>query len=316
MLRHWEHIEEANAVDYDLFQKHGRAIIPNWSKLTDSLEPNTAVFVVPEGGGKRLEGIYDKSAGGIRPLFRSDAPNRDLRLYIDALNNPNITQIAVDGLMGTGKTSTAIEYLVENHIPKDVRVPHNFQTMDWKTSAERKMVVREDHYKIMIAKPAVNAGGEEYGFLPGDIDEKISPTLRNYTQYFDRFHNAGFESLNLMGYVEILPLGFIRGLDAENMTIVVDEAQNTKELITVGTREAKNGRIIFIGDTSPFQIDLESNTPTQNGLADYIDLMAGAEFFQYIEMKSLEHIVRSPRVREIVRRLFNKHGSNPREWLT
>jgi predicted ribonuclease YlaK len=117
------------------------------------------------------------------------------------------------------------------------------------------------------------------------------------------------------GYVEILPLGFIRGLDAENMTIVVDECQNTKELVTVVTRRAKDSRIFLLGDTSPFQIDLAGNTPKKNGLTDIIDLLQGAPYFQYIEMKSLEHIVRSDEVRDIVRRLFKKHGEDPQQWI-
>lgn len=306
MLKHWEHTEVATRQDYDQFQRYGTPFEPNRTNLADTLEANTAVFIIPEGGGKRLEGIYDKAKGGIRPLFRSDVPNRDLRLYIDALNNPNITQIAVDGLMGTGKTSTTMEYLIKTHLA-DIRIPNHWQTTDWKPQV--------DTHKLLIAKPAVNAGGEEYGFLPGTIDEKISPTIKNYTQYFDRFHQGGFEALNQMGYVEILPLGFVRGLDAENMTVVVDECQNTRELVTIVTRKAKDARIIMLGDTSPFQIDLVGNTPNKNGLTDIIDLLAGAEYFQYIEMKSLENIVRSAEVRDIVRRLFNKHGADPREWV-
>ena len=170
-------------------------------------------------------------------------------------------------------------------------------------------------YICLISKPGVNASGEEYGFLPGDINEKIIPTLKNYTQYFDRLHQSGFEALRLSGYVEILPLGFVRGMDAENISVIVDECQNTKELVTMVTRRAKDSRIFLLGDTSPFQIDLPGNTPKKNGLADVIDLLQGAPYFQYIEMKSLEHIVRSDEVRDIVRRLFKKYGEDPKNWM-
>jgi predicted ribonuclease YlaK len=172
-----------------------------------------------------------------------------------------------------------------------------------------------DAHKILICKPAVNASGEEYGFLPGDIDEKINPTIKNFTQYFDRYTQFGYNALKLSGYVEILPLGFVRGIDAEDVTLVIDECQNTKELVTVATRGAKNSRTFLLGDTSPFQIDLDGNTPNKNGLTDIIDLLHGAKYFQYIEMKTIEHIVRSEQVRDVVKRLFRKYGENPRKWI-
>ncbi len=302
MIKHWQHTEIVSKQVYDDFVNHNIPIKPS-----EILPYNTAVYVVSELGSKRLEGIYDFHAGGIRQLKNKTAPNKDLRLYLDAVSNENITILGVDGLMGTGKTSTCIENLIKMHLSNvkvDERVLNN---PDWKPPF--------DAHKILIAKPAVNAGGEEYGFLPGDLKEKIAPMLKNYTQYFDRHHQSGFEMLNAAGYVEILPLGFIRGMDQENMTIIVDEAQNTKELITVATRLANKARIFLLGDTSPFQIDLAGNTPKKNGLTDIVDLLRGAHYFQYIEMKSLEHIVRSDEVRDIVKRLFKKYGEDPQEWL-
>jgi predicted ribonuclease YlaK len=170
----------------------------------------------------------------------------------------------------------------------------------------------------MLCKPHVNAGGpdEQYGFLPGDIDEKMDPTLGNFIQYFNRYSQFGFEPLREAGYIEVKPLGFIRGLDAQNTIIVADEVQNTRELISLATRKASNSRIIFLGDTSPFQIDLTGNTPTKNGLSSLMDLLHGAPYFQYIEMKTLSHVVRSEEVRDIVRRLFQRYGENPQEWDT
>jgi predicted ribonuclease YlaK len=220
--------------------------------------------------------------------------------------NQRITIIAVNGLMGTGKTSTVVEDLVNQHL-SDVKISRHTGQLE---------EPNRGHHKIMIAKPHVGAGGrtEEIGHLPGDIDAKMSPTLKNFVQYFDRFHQAGFEALRNAGFIEILPLAYIRGLDAADMTIVVDECQNTTELITAVTRKASNSRIFLLGDTSPFQIDLAGNTPKENGLTDVIDLLRGAPYFQYIEMRSLEHIVRGEEVRDIVRRLFKKYGQDPHEW--
>ncbi|AYP68564.1 PhoH-like protein [Exiguobacterium phage vB_EalM-132] len=296
--KHWEYTEYATLDEYTKLVEHNIPIKPGTSLL-----PNTAVYVQPMSGGKRVEGIYDVTVGGIRKLKNSTAPNQDLRLYLDAVQSEHITILAVDGLMGTGKTSTCVNSLIEKHL-SNVKIS-NFALPD---------ANKEVSHKILIAKPAVNAGGEEYGFLPGDINDKITPTLKNYTQYFDRGHNAGFELLKANGYVDILPLGFIRGIDAEDMTIVVDECQNTKELVTVVSRRAKNSRIFLLGDTSPFQIDLEGNSPSNNGLTHIVELLKGASYFQHIEMKALEHIVRSEEARDIVRRLFKKYGQSPDSW--
>lgn len=301
-FKHWEHTEYVNKEQYEAFLHHNVPLTPSVQ-----LPYNTAVYVEqsPSEGTKRLEAIYDPVVKGIRQLKSKKEPNRDLRLYQDALMSDHMTVVAVDGLMGTGKTSTCIEFLIEKHLSGgSVR-------LDGLKYPEDK----PDH-KLLIAKPSVNADGEEYGFLPGDINEKIQPTLANYIQYFERNHQLSFDDLREAGHVEILPLGFIRGLDAKYMTIVVDECQNTKELVTVVTRKAKDdSRIFLLGDTSPFQIDRQGNTPDNNGLTHIIDLLTGAPYFQYIEMKSIENIVRSEEVKDIVRRLFKKHGSDPKEWV-
>lgn len=308
MYKHWQYTEVVGHDDYQKFLKHNAPL-----KSAERLLPNTAVYVQCETGSQRLEGIYDDALKAIRPLRSKnpdgkDAPNRDLRLYNDAMQNKNITIMGIDGLMGTGKTSTVVEWTIEQHL-KGVDVPKNAaQWENWKPPV--------GSHKVLVAKPNVNAGGkhEQYGFLPGDLDDKLDPTLRNFIQYFDRWHESGFNALRDAGYIELSPLGFIRGMDAEDVTLIVDECQNTKELVTPATRRAKGSRIIFLGDTSPFQIDLMGNTPKRNGLRDIIDLLQGAPYFQYIEMKSLEHVVRSDEVRDIVRRLFKKHGADPQEW--
>lgn len=304
MIKHWEHVEIVDANSYQLYAERGVGFQPSIP-----LPDNTAVFVERIGGSKRLEGIYDPSIKCVRPLKDKTAPNRDLRLYLDAISTERITMIAVDGLMGTGKTSTCVEQIINQYLA-NVKIPKpNEMTVDWKPPV--------DAHKVLICKPHVNAGGshEQYGFLPGDVDEKLDPTLNNFIQYFDRYHQCGFNLLRTAGYIKILPLGFIRGLDAQNMIIIADETQNTSELISIATRKATNSRIFFLGDSSPFQIDLPGNTPKKNGLVHLIDLLQGAPYFQYINMKSLQHIVRSDEVRDIVRRLFQKHGENPQEWI-
>ncbi len=302
MVKHWQHVESVDEHSYKKFSGHG---VPIQASRAD-IPPNTAVFVENRMGGKRLEGVYDPGLKAIRPIRNTTAPNKELRLYIDALESEDITVIAVDGLMGTGKTSTCIENITNTHLsslpvlkgdPEEYKPP-------------------VDQPKVWICKPVINSGGpsEKYGFLPGDLDEKLDPSLRNFIQYFDRFSQQGYQMLKQMKCVEILPLGMVRGLDIENTILVVDECQNTEELISVVSRKAGGSRVILLGDTSPFQIDAPKNTPTKNGLNDIIDLLQGAPYFQHIEMKSIQNIVRSSEVRDLVSRLFRKYGIDPQKW--
>lgn len=283
---HWSHTEHLAGVDFsDLLMN----IPTHCSTIMDN---NTALYATD--GIKTIECIYEK--GKIRPLRKSKSPNRDLRLLEDALSNPDITILAVDGLAGSGKTSTAVKYAIDNHL----------QNVDFKAKVSEP--------SVLIAKPYVNAGEEEYGFLPGDINEKFDPTVQNFIQYFNRNHMAGFDALRDSGQLEVLPLGFIRGRDLPDTVVIIDECQNTRELVTMATRKAKNSRIVFLGDTSPFQIDLPGNTPSQNGLSKLTELLTGAEYFQHIELKTVEHILRSSEARDIIRRLIKKHGKSTLDW--
>lgn len=287
-IGHWEHVEYVSA---DTLQaiKRGEVVKPSIP-----LDANTALSVCCES--VLLECVYTGKT--IRPLMKSSAPNRDLRLYIDALHDPNITMLAVDGLPGSGKTSTAVEFVIDNDLS-------GLSANDLGKSTEPK---------VLIAKPYLNAGEEEYGFLPGDINEKFDPTVQNFIQYFNRKHLLGFDQLRDGGLVEVLPLGFIRGRDLPDTTIIVDECQNTKELVTMATRKAKNSRVIFLGDTSPYQIDIKGNSTHHNGLSHLTRLLKGASYFQHIELKTTNHILRSDESRDIVRRLIKTYGKDSSDW--
>lgn len=298
--KHWTHTEYVDETDFKKFRDYGTVLESN----TD-IQNNTGVFIQSITGSERLEGIFCGTEKGIRPLRTKNGrpePNRDLRLYVDALLSPDITVLAIDGLMGTGKTSTCVEILCDTVVPKHIQ------------QRENGLYIKDKPEKILIAKPNVNAGGEDYGFLPGDIEEKLEPGLRSFRQYFDMYNKYGYEVLKEVGYIETLPLGFIRGLNAEDTTIVVDECQNTSELVTVVTRKARNSRVILMGDTSPFQIDKYGNTTNQNGLKHISNLLNGAPYFQLIEMKTLNHVVRSSETRDIIRRLFVNHGEDIDKW--
>lgn len=129
--------------------------------------------------------------------------------------------------------------------------------------------------RIVLCRPAVDAG-ENIGFLPGDMEEKLAPFLRPlYDALQDRMSAKQVKAMIAEGQIEIASVGFMRGRTLNNAFIVVDEAQNCTyvQLKMILTRLGWNSKMIVTGD--PAQSDL---LPEMSGLApiaDRIESMSG-----------------------------------------
>ena len=129
--------------------------------------------------------------------------------------------------------------------------------------------------RIVLCRPAVDAG-ENIGFLPGDMEEKLAPYLRPlYDALQDRMSAKQVKAMIAEGQIEIASVGFMRGRTLNNAFIVVDEAQNCTyvQLKMILTRLGWNSKMIVTGD--PAQSDL---LPEMSGLApiaDKIESMKG-----------------------------------------
>lgn len=140
------------------------------------------------------------------------------------------------GPAGTGKTYTAIALAVRSLRNKEV-------------------------HRIVLTRPAVEAG-ENLGFLPGDLKEKLDPYLQPlYDALEDMIPPKKLESYIEEGIIEIAPLAFMRGRTLGNAVVILDEGQNTtvNQLKMFLTRMGKNSKFIITGDIT--QIDL----PKKNG---------------------------------------------------
>ena len=118
--------------------------------------------------------------------------------------------------------------------------------------------------RIVLCRPAVDAG-ENIGFLPGDMEEKLAPYLRPlYDALQDRMSAKQVKAMIAEGQIEIASVGFMRGRTLNNAFIVVDEAQNCTyvQLKMILTRLGWNSKMIVTGD--PAQSDL---LPELSGLA-------------------------------------------------
>jgi len=193
------------------------------------------------------------------------------------------------GPAGTGKTYTAVALAVR--------------------ALKNKMVK-----KIILTRPAVEAG-ENLGFLPGDLKEKIDPYLRPLYDALDDMIPA-----DKLGYymstrtIEIAPLAYMRGRTLDNAFIILDEAQNATDLQIKMflTRIGANAKAIITGDLT--QIDLPKNQ--KSGLAKALYILKNIDGISHIELDE-EDVVRHRLVKAIIKAyerdkyLHNEQGQGP-----
>jgi phosphate starvation-inducible PhoH-like protein len=123
--------------------------------------------------------------------------------------------------------------------------------------------------KIIITRPTVTAG-EELGFLPGGINQKMDPWTRPIFDIFnDHFSKQTVKSMLADGVIEITPLAFMRGRTFTNSFIIADEMQNStpNQMIMLTTRVGFDTRLVITGD--PTQCDLQKDNYI-NGLSDLL----------------------------------------------
>ena len=177
------------------------------------------------------------------------------------------------GPAGTGKTYTAVALAVRALKNKTVK-------------------------KIILTRPAVEAG-ENLGFLPGDLKEKIDPYLRPLYDALDDMIPA-----DKLGYymttriIEIAPLAYMRGRTLDNAFIILDEAQNTNDsqLKMFLTRIGANAKAIITGD--PTQIDLPKNM--KSGIDKALRILKNVEGIEHVQLDE-EDVVRHRLVKAIIK---------------
>lgn len=190
--------------------------------------------------------------------------------YLEAVQDNDV--VFAIGPAGTGKTFLAV-----------------VMAMDY---LKRQLVDR-----IILVRPAVEAG-EQLGFLPGDLQDKINPYLR---PLFDALSDiTGAEKIAKYlsnGVIEASPLAYMRGRTLNNAFVILDEAQNT----TVGqmkmflTRMGFQSKVVVTGDVT--QIDLTGRT--MSGLVHVGDILRDTEGVEFVDLDGRD-VVRHPLVRRIV----------------
>ncbi len=153
--------------------------------------------------------------------------------------------------------------------------------------------------KLILTRPAVEAG-ENLGFLPGDLKEKIDPYLRPlYDALYDSLGKEHTDELIEKQVIEIAPLAYMRGRTLDNAYVILDEAQNTTnmQMKMFLTRLGFNSKMVITGDIS--QIDLPNNV--KSGLKTAVRILKGISRISIVEFEKYD-VVRHPLVAEIIER--------------
>jgi phosphate starvation-inducible PhoH-like protein len=152
--------------------------------------------------------------------------------------------------------------------------------------------------KIILTRPAVEAG-ENLGFLPGDLKEKLDPYLQPlYDALGDMIPSQKLSDYLDEKVIQIAPLGFMRGRTLDNAFVILDEGQNTTEsqLKMFLTRMGKSAKFIVTGDVT--QIDLPKNQ--KSGLKKALDLFVNVKGINVVQLN--EHdVVRHHLVKTIIK---------------
>lgn len=200
------------------------------------------------------------------------AQNASQQTMLDAIDSAPL--VFAVGSAGTGKTYLAVAKAVE---------------------ALESGAVR----RIVLSRPAVEAG-ESLGFLPGDMEEKLSPYLRPlYDALIDRLSTKRLKALMAEGVIEIAPIAYMRGRTLNNAYVVIDEAQNCTyvQLKMLLTRLGWHSSMVVTGD--PAQNDL---LPGLSGLMDVAEKLETLENVEVVRF-TREDVVRHPLVADMIDRL-------------
>lgn len=195
-------------------------------------EFSRAVSTIARGETLRIKELSDQRVE-VSKRKRSISPKTvNQKNYIDAIRQNDIV-IGI-GPAGTGKTYLAMAMAVN--------------------------ALREDKVgRIILCRPAVEAG-EALGFLPGTLEEKISPYLRPlYDALHDMMDPDEIQRHTERGVIEIAPLAFMRGRTLNNAFVILDEAQNatSEQMMMFLTRMGFDSKVVITGDVT--QVDLPGN---------------------------------------------------------
>ena len=235
----------------DRFYGNERMFLP---QQKEKLFPNQYLMLISSADNKKT--ALAKYVGSNMPLakltpvgkkgvFNVKPRNKEQNFSLDLLMNPDIPLVSIVGKAGCGKTMLAIAAGLEQTIGVDSK-----------------------YSRLIVSRP-VQPMGKDIGFLPGTLEEKMSPWLRpiqDNLQFLMGNDKITLEMYMQKGVIEIEAITYIRGRSIANAYIIIDEAQNLSmhEIKTIITRVGEGSKVVLTGDIE--QIDNVYVDETTNGL--------------------------------------------------
>ena len=255
----------------DEFENRFRRLMNHFTRY-NSIDDNVILRVLETSHQHDAEHMHDRDKilvhgiGG--KLIKAMTPNQ--QKLVDTIHKNDM--VFAIGPAGTGKTYTGVAMAVKALKEKQVK-------------------------RIILTRPAVEAG-ENLGFLPGDMKEKLDPYMQPlYDALRDMLPPQTLEDYILKGIIQIAPLAFMRGRTLDNAFVILDEAQNTthSQMKMFLTRMGKNAKFMITGD--PGQVDLPRRTIS--GLKEAILILKDVEGVGIIYLDDKD-IVRHRLVKNII----------------
>lgn len=263
-------IAKGSVADLKQFNEKMNLLLGHYYKNHHITENNFNVLLNEAGPDKELltskDDVLVYGNGGTQIKARTINQKR-----IVSSSEENDLVFAV-GPAGTGKTYTAVALAVRALKNKEVR-------------------------RIILTRPAVEAG-ENLGFLPGDLKEKLDPYLQPlYDALRDMIPAERLDSFLEKGTIQIAPLAFMRGRTLDNAFVILDEAQNATEgqMKMFLTRMGQSAKFIITGDET--QIDLPRNQ--KSGLTQAVKLLKNIKGIDIIVLDERD-VIRHRLVKEII----------------
>lgn len=168
-----------------------------------------------------------------------------------------------------------------------------------------RMLKNHEFKQIILVKSVTPLKGEETGFLPGDLKEKLEPFMISFIDNFEKIiGETATAKLRESGLIKIQPLGFIRGRSIDNAIIIADECQNITldNMKTLLTRIGDNSKMVILGDTK--QKDIKNKK--ESSLEIVYKMFDGEESFGCISINNPDHIVRN-KIIKIIEEKFDQY---------
>jgi PhoH-like ATPase len=205
-----------------------------------------------------------------RPAYGIVPRNAEQTFALDAIADEKVPLVSLSGSAGTGKTLLALAGALDS---------------------------RRYYRQVYLARPVVPLSNKDLGYLPGDVDAKLSPYMQplwdNLNVIRNQYAETSREYAQIVSMLEteklqIVPLAYIRGRSLSKVIFIVDEAQNLTphEIKTIITRAGEGTKVVFTGDV--FQIDTPYLDAQSNGLAYLIDRMKGHPLYAHVNLEKGE----------------------------